>query len=142
MRKKYHSLRARAKKRNLPVTISFEYYAQLKRDDCHYCRVSNILLQFYCEVMGINTPWMTIDRKDNDVGYVPDNVVPSCFLCNKIKGSFFTEEEMCAIGVRFVAPKLKNFEDEAFDAFGEWCYTNFDGCDEDDEIELIDISLD
>jgi len=95
-------------------------------DDCYYCGVSGMLLQFYCEVMEINTPWMTIDRKDNLKGYLVGNVVPSCFLCNKIKGSFFDVEEMKKIGKQFVAPKLKKFEDEAIEAFGEWCDYNID----------------
>ena len=134
MRKKYNSLKSRAKKRKIPVTISFEYFKHLKLSDCHYCGVSSMLLQFYCEVMNIRTPWMSIDRKDNELPYSPDNVVPCCFLCNKIKGSFFTEEEMKKIGKEFIAPKLKKFEDEANEAFDDWCdnryYSDLD--DEDD----------
>jgi hypothetical protein len=139
MRSKFNSLKARAKKNNLPVTMSFELYKELKRDDCYYCGVSNMLLQFYCEVMGLKTPWMTIDRADNSLGYIFNNVVPCCFLCNKIKGSFFSSQEMKLIGKQFIAPKLKSFEKEAFEAFSEWCENNvFD--DEDlNQYEDVDI---
>jgi len=88
--------------------------------------------------MGINTPWMSIDRLDNSesVGYVPGNVVSCCFLCNKLKGSFFTEEEMLQIGKLFVAPKMKVFEQEAFEAFGEWCDYNV-SIDDDEYYDTI-----
>ena len=74
---------------------------------------------------------MTIDRKNNGGGYTPDNVVSACFLCNKIKGSFFTWEEMLEIGRLFVAPKLKKFEEEVWDSFVQWC-KNDAALDEDD----------
>jgi len=117
MRSKYYALKRRATQNNKLVTITFDEFKNIKTDNCYYCGVSNYLLMFYCGLMGINTPWMTIDRKDNNKGYTPDNVVPACFLCNKIKGNFFTEEEMLRIGKEFVAPKLEKFKAEAWDAF-------------------------
>ena len=85
---------------------------------------------------------MTIDRADNDKGYIFNNVVPCCFLCNKIKGSFFNVEEMKRIGVEFVAPKFKAFEDEAMDAYGEWCENNyFDDYDDEDSYEDLDLDI-
>jgi len=141
MRSKFNSLRSRAKRNKLPVTMSFDLYKKLKREDCYYCGVSNMLLQFYCEVMGILTPWMTIDRADNSLGYIAENVLPCCFLCNKIKGSFFNSQEMQQIGKQFIAPKLKVFEKEAFEAFSEWCENNV--FDEEDEnlYEECDIDI-
>jgi len=136
VRKKFNSLKARAKKRNLPVTISFEQYSYMKKDDCYYCGISNLLLQFYCEMLKINTPWMTIDRKNNDLGYLQHNVVSACFLCNKIKGSFFTVGEMKEIGERYVAPKFKIFEDDVMDSFEDWCVRVVSDDDDDYRLDL------
>ena len=36
---------------------------------------------------------MTIDRKDNLKGYVLENIVKSCSICNGFKRNIFTEEE-------------------------------------------------
>lgn len=124
MRKKYSSLVLRAKEKNLELNLTFEEFKKLKLDDCHYCGVSELLLKFYCEVMRINTPFMTIDRKNNNRGYTKENCVTACFLCNKIKGNFFSYAEMLEIGKIFVNPKLKIFEKEATEVFGEWCENN------------------
>jgi hypothetical protein len=124
MKKKYSALLIRAREKNLELNLTFEDFRRLKLDDCHYCGVSELLLKFYCDVMGINTPFMTIDRKDNNQGYTLQNCVTACFLCNKIKGNFFSYQEMVEIGKIFVQPKLKVFEKEATESFGEWCEYN------------------
>jgi hypothetical protein len=129
MRQKYAALKKRAISKNLPVTITFEQFRYLKLDDCHYCGVSELFIRFYCELMKINTPWMTIDRKDNSLGYTVENCVTSCYLCNKTKSNFFSYEDMLEIANNFIKPKLKNFEQEATEMFSEWCEMNV----EDDE---------
>jgi hypothetical protein len=124
MRKKYAALRNRAKEKDLEISLTFEDFRRIKYEDCHYCGVSNMFIKFYCDILNINTPWATIDRKDNSKGYTNDNCVASCFLCNKIKGNFFSYEEMKEIGIKFVQPKFKLIEKEAYEAFADWCETN------------------
>lgn len=124
MKKKYYSLVRRAKQKKLQLDITFCDFKYLKLGDCHYCGVSELFLKYYCEVMKINTPWISVDRKNNNKGYLKTNCVSACFLCNKIKGSFFTYEEMCEIGKKYVSPKLKAYEDEAMDAYSDWCEKN------------------
>lgn len=60
---------------------------------------------------------MTIDRKENDRGYVEDNVVPCCFNCNRIKGSFFSSDEMKFIADNLIKPKLKHHDEEVWDEY-------------------------
>jgi hypothetical protein len=124
MKTKYRSLLKRAKERNLEVTLSYNSFKKLKNDDCYYCGMSSLFIKYYCDILNINTPWATIDRKDNSKGYTEDNCVAACFLCNKIKGNFFNQEEMKQIGIQFVQPKFKLIEKEAFEAFAEWCEYN------------------
>ena len=121
MRKKYLATKKRASEKGLDFNISFSYFQQLKLDDCHYCGTTNLLLAHYCEVMGLRTPWMTLDRTDNAKGYIPGNLVPACFVCNRIKSNFFTYEEMLDIGKKYVYPKMKKFERDAFDNFAFCC---------------------
>lgn len=127
MRKKYLATIKRAQERGLPFNLPFEYFRQLKMDDCAYCGTQVMLLKHYCEVMSLKTPWMTIDRKDNSLGYVVGNVVSACFICNRIKSNFFNYDEMCEIGKNFVLPKMKRFEKRALEEFDEWCkYYSFE----------------
>ena len=142
MRKKFNSLRTRAKKRKLPVSISFEEYCYHKLGNCYYCGISNMFLKFYCEIMKIGTPYMTIDRKNNNLGYTPDNIVGACFLCNKTKGSFFTAEEMKKIGELFIAPKFKKIEEEAIEAYSEWCEKTLSAEEAEELYEEYGVDLD
>jgi 5-methylcytosine-specific restriction endonuclease McrA len=43
-----------------------------------------------------------IDRVDNSIGYTPDNCVPCCTQCNRIKLDHLTYEEMLLL-----APSLR-----------------------------------
>lgn len=37
---------------------------------------------------------MGLDRKDNSLGYIIDNVLPCCGDCNKVRNTVLTVEEM------------------------------------------------
>lgn len=52
-----------------------------------------------------NKAIITLDRKDNEKGYVKDNIVLCCSRCNLIKSNFFNEEEMLLIGKEYVSKK-------------------------------------
>ena len=69
---KYVHIKARAKTDEIEFSLPFDLYeSQLWGKPCHYCGCE-------IEVTGI-------DRKDNDGGYTPDNVVPCCWDCNTKK---------------------------------------------------------
>jgi hypothetical protein len=55
----------------------------------------------------------SMDRKDNNLGYLPDNVVPCCVGCNKAKLDQFTYDEMLLIGeaIRLVKQKRRVLEE-------------------------------
>lgn len=75
-------------KRGLSWELTDEDFDRLTALDCYYCggppsamRKSN---QTYENGDFIYTG---IDRKDNALGYTPENVVPSCAICNRAKSS-------------------------------------------------------
>ena len=62
----------------------------LIESDCYYCGggpSNNIGLH-----RGIRFTYQGIDRLDNSKGYVPDNVVPCCIVCNKMKKALSHDE--------------------------------------------------
>ena len=81
---KWFLIKSDARVRNKNFDLSFEYYKEnLWGKPCHYC--------------GINMTVTGLDRKDNDKGYTPDNVVPSCRPCNVEKMTKPYEEFMAEI---------------------------------------------
>lgn len=81
-----------------------EWYANQPKA-CHYCEISQDNLAQIKDSQLRKVCRLTIDCKDNDVGYFLENMVLSCNRCNAIKGDFFTYEEMLHIGREHIAPK-------------------------------------
>jgi len=73
---------AGAKRRNLAFDITEELFAELINKDCIYCGRSAIPKR------------NGLDRIDNNKGYLIDNVVTCCFVCNQMKGKRTVDEFM------------------------------------------------
>lgn len=93
------------------------------QDVCHYCAVSvDGYLVFKERLLGYDGPSrlvhgvrqqhfgrlreaarMSIDRRDNENGYVEGNLVKACVVCNLVKAGVLDEEEM-----NFVGPHLRH----------------------------------
>lgn len=69
-----------ATKRGLSFGISFDEFLYLLSQSCHYCGTPS------------DNGKMGIDRKDNTKGYVLENSLPCCYLCNRAKGDKPYEE--------------------------------------------------
>ncbi len=74
----------RAKRLGHTWSLSPDEYASLRDESCTYCG----------SIPEANKYGVGLDRLDNSKGYEPDNVVPCCGPCNKIRGDRLTPEEM------------------------------------------------
>ena len=82
MKGKYSYLKARSKSRNIEMLITEnEYINIITEATCFYC-YGELPLSSY-----------GLDRKDNDIGYTIENVVPCCKECNTSKNCYFTHQE-------------------------------------------------
>ncbi len=68
--RKYYQYQKGAERRNMEFALSFEDYVNLQASPCVYCGEK--------EGNGI-------DRVDNSVGYIKENCVSCCLVCNKMK---------------------------------------------------------
>lgn len=68
----FDKYRYNARQRGLVWGLTFEQVEAVISQPCHYC--------------GAKEGYNGIDRKDSSVGYFPENVVPCCKSCNRIKG--------------------------------------------------------
>lgn len=83
---RFFNLRARAKRRGLEMTLSFEDYVAFISESCHYCQ--GTLPEAGCG----------LDRVDSSRGYIKDNVRPCCETCNRAKGDLTEEKFMEWVG--------------------------------------------
>ncbi len=80
---KRHAYERRANRKGLEFTLSNEQFLILVTSDCHYCGVPHS-----SETRKVNKKvitMLTIDRLDSTKGYIIENCVPACKLCNTIK---------------------------------------------------------
>lgn len=81
--------KAGARARHLEWKLLNGVFLKLTEMPCHYCGQppSNKIKRFQDDFT-----YSGIDRKDNDSGYIDDNVVPCCKVCNKMKGTLTHEQ--------------------------------------------------
>ena len=96
------------KRRDTEVKITFEEFLDLiKKPECHYCGVP---LQYkeHSKVWNKNNSRAhQLDRKNNDIGYEKNNLVPCCWECNRLKSNRFTYEEFIQL-----SPILKKIQND------------------------------
>jgi hypothetical protein len=49
---------------------------------------------------------MSVDRVDNNQGYILGNLTLSCFICNTHKKDFFSHEDFLKIAKKYIRPKI------------------------------------
>ena len=83
-----------------------QWYTKQERA-CHYCDLPEKYLELIANKYGSRWKRLTIDCKNNDLGYRLDNIVLACDKCNITKNNMLTYEEMLYVGQNFIKPKWK-----------------------------------
>lgn len=80
--------------------VNIEEYLELKEKLLMYDGTSRLLHAVRQQHFGKlrEAARMTIDRRDNELGYVEGNLVKACVVCNMVKGGVLDEEEMLFVG--------------------------------------------
>lgn len=94
---RYRRGKARAKKRNIPWTLSLDEYVKIVFEArCEYCEEK------------LPETGFGLDRKNDSQGYHPENVVPCCTECNLAKHKHYTYGEMKVVAQ--VVKALRGFK--------------------------------
>lgn len=71
--------------------LELDWFVKKAHEPCHYCGTSNGNSVTVPSKTGTpllkNFRYNGLDRIDNEVGYVPENCVPCCIVCNRAKNS-------------------------------------------------------
>ena len=83
-----------SKKIGRQFSITFLDFAEIVKNPCFYCGHAGDV-KYLTTLHGKSTItdiFNGIDRKDNSIGYVKENCLPCCKMCNYMKGSYGHEE--------------------------------------------------
>lgn len=76
---RFITYRSSARKRELVFTLTEEEVKNIVSQPCFYCNT------FKNVTSGI-------DRVDSSIGYILENCVPCCFMCNRMKSNYSAED--------------------------------------------------
>jgi hypothetical protein len=97
-KRRYQQFLLQAKTRRIIVEISIKEYEELISKPCYYCEGK----------MKAETKFGSgIDRLNSKIGYIENNLVACCKVCNFIKGDYLTPEET-KVAVNAVLEYRKN----------------------------------
>ncbi len=87
----YHIYKKGAQKRNYSFELSIDEFKLLTSQNCSYCgRAPHRFRKSWSE-HSVYT-YNGVDRRDNTLGYVLENCVPCCSICNRAKSDLPYEE--------------------------------------------------
>lgn len=81
-----------AKKRSLDFTLEKEYFRKLTSANCSYCDSQPSREHLTTQLTRGKYRYNGIDRVDNNFGYIPENCVTCCKICNYAKRNVTVEE--------------------------------------------------
>jgi len=89
----FGAYRTNAKNRDHSFQLSLDQFRQLVFSNCYYCgsKPDRSQTSYYSRAGRASTLFNGIDRQDNGEGYVFENCVPCCKLCNYMKRSLDVE---------------------------------------------------
>ena len=90
----YYSYQGSAKTRGLLFDINIEDFEKLILKNCHYCGKPPSRRKLFKIHEDIITIYNGVDRVDNTIGYLIENCVPCCTMCNMMKNKYSLEHFM------------------------------------------------
>ncbi len=84
---RYKKYKRDAKRRGLEFSLTKTQFYSYEGDDCHYC--------------GGEVNHISLDRIDNDYGYIEGNVTSCCHMCNSFKHVFEEQDFINHVGKIF-----------------------------------------
>lgn len=88
----YRNYKKASERRKYDFNLTIEQFTLLIENKCFYCGIVNSMTPYGNNKLKKNYKYNGIDRIDNDKGYVIDNVVTCCKICNNSKSTLSIQE--------------------------------------------------
>ena len=87
----FNTYRSTARRKNVEFSLTRDLFSVLTKQRCRYCgkEPNNVHQPERCYGEYV---YNGLDRKNNELGYTPENAVPACYTCNRAKGTLSEEE--------------------------------------------------
>jgi len=99
LEKCYSFSKYEAKTKNIEFGLTFEEFVYVRENPCYYCENKLHSKTVY----GVG-----LDRIDSSKGYTIDNVLPCCYLCNRIKSNILTSNEMKEVASLLITLRINS----------------------------------
>ena len=76
---------------------------------CEYCGIQENQTYILREYFGSVKSRLTVDCKDNELGYIKGNLTLACDKCNQVKNNILSYNDMKYIGENFIRPKWERW---------------------------------
>jgi len=112
IRNHFNSIKMRSKRKGIKLEIDFNAFNKwiiCTESKCTYCGAT----KDYLNTLGMSlNRQLSIDRKDNSLGYSLDNICFACHKCNRLKSNFFRENEWKEICNKYIIPRFEEYHKE------------------------------
>ena len=88
----FEQYRSDAKFRKLPFAVSFDHFIKYLSQPCYYCGEKETCTYTDPRNKERKLKYNGIDRMDNSKGYVYENLLPCCRVCNWMKKGMTLED--------------------------------------------------
>lgn len=93
----YKTSKSNANKRSYIFELTQEEYENIITQNCYYCgeppkQMSEDLMRKRGNMKEPPFSYNGVDRKDNNIGYIKDNCVPCCPICNYMKRNYSLQD--------------------------------------------------
>ena len=96
----YRKRKNDARRRKIKWNLPFKYFLYLSKKNCFFCDAepnNEISKSIGVARSKKHIKFQGIDRIDSKLGYSKNNVLPCCWVCNKIKSNKNAREFLCHV---------------------------------------------
>jgi menaquinone-dependent protoporphyrinogen IX oxidase len=94
----YSAIKYGAKVRKIHFDLKLDEFISWYKNQKRFCIYCKRLEKELIKDKNEKFHRLSIDRKDNNIGYIINNLILCCYRCNEVKSNVFTYKQMIKVG--------------------------------------------